>query len=84
MNERKFPTAFPLKHQKKDLVLACELGREVKTSLPVAGAAAALYSKVQPPKQPAQNAKYKPKRKNEVHGHDQHHSEVAGAAGPAV
>ena len=46
MNERKFPTAFPLKHQKKDLVLACELGREVKTSLPVAGAAAALYSKV--------------------------------------
>ena len=63
MNERKFPTAFPLKHQKKDLVLACELGREVKASLPVAGAAAALYSKVQPPKKPAQNDKHKPKKK---------------------
>ena len=46
MNERKFPTAFPLKHQMKDLVLACNLGKEVNASLPVAGAAAALYSKV--------------------------------------
>ena len=46
MNERKFPTAFPLKHQKKDLVLACDLGKEVNASMPVAGAAASLYSKV--------------------------------------
>ena len=52
MNERKFPTAFPLKHQKKDLVLACQLGQEVKASLPVAGAAAALYSKVHWPPNP--------------------------------
>ena len=40
------PTAFPLKHQKKDLVLACDLAEEVKVKLPVAKAASALYEKV--------------------------------------
>ena len=40
------PTAFPLKHQKKDLVLACDLAQELKVEMPVAKAAAALYEKV--------------------------------------
>lgn len=42
------PTAFPLKHQKKDLVLACDLAQELKVQMPVAKAAAALYEKVGP------------------------------------
>ena len=40
------PTAFPLKHQKKDLALACALAEEVRVQLPVAKAATALYEKV--------------------------------------
>jgi glyoxylate/succinic semialdehyde reductase len=34
-----YPTQFPLKHQHKDVRLACELGKEVGAALPVAEAA---------------------------------------------
>lgn len=39
MIEGKFSTAFPLKHQQKDMRLALALGDEVAQSLPVAAAA---------------------------------------------
>jgi hypothetical protein len=35
----KYPTAFPLKHQQKDMRLALALGDEVAQSMPVAAAA---------------------------------------------
>jgi len=42
-----FSTAFPLKHQQKDLRLALELGEELKQTLPVAGASNELYKSAQ-------------------------------------
>jgi len=39
MIEGKFPTAFPLKHQQKDMRLALALGDEAAQSMPVAAAA---------------------------------------------
>ncbi|EFN59865.1 hypothetical protein CHLNCDRAFT_133685 [Chlorella variabilis] len=41
----KFPTAFPLKHQQKDLRLALALGDEVQQPLPLAAAANELYKR---------------------------------------
>eukprot|EP00898_Chlorokybus_atmophyticus_P001328 jgi/Chlat1/2196/Chrsp17S08749 len=43
MLSRQYPTAFPLKHQQKDLRLAIALGDEVAQPLPVAAAANELY-----------------------------------------
>ncbi|KAK9834991.1 hypothetical protein WJX81_002574 [Elliptochloris bilobata] len=43
MVEGAYPTAFPLKHQEKDLRLALELGARVGQPLPVAAAARQLY-----------------------------------------
>ncbi|KAK9806870.1 hypothetical protein WJX72_005566 [[Myrmecia] bisecta] len=47
MAQRKYATAFPLKHQQKDLRLALELGQEVQQPLPVAAAANELYLQAQ-------------------------------------
>ncbi len=46
MIEGKYPTAFPLKHQQKDLRLALEAAGESSLSLPVAAAANDLYLEV--------------------------------------
>jgi len=45
MIEGKFPTAFPLKHQQKDMRLALALGDEAAQSMPVAAAANEVYKK---------------------------------------
>ena len=42
----KYPTAFPLKHQQKDMRLALEAAGEGGIALPVAAAANGLYVKV--------------------------------------
>lgn len=43
MAQGQFPTAFPLKHQQKDLRLALELGEGVAQRLPVAAVADKEY-----------------------------------------
>jgi len=43
MVARKYPTAFPLKHQQKDLRLALQLAEQVGQTTPVAAAANELY-----------------------------------------
>ena len=43
MAEGKFPTAFPLKHQRKDLELALNLSHSQSHELPVAAAATKLF-----------------------------------------
>lgn len=43
MAKNHFPTAFPLKHQQKDLRLALALGDKSEQPLPVAAAANDLY-----------------------------------------
>lgn len=43
MTQHKYPTAFPLKHQQKDLRLALELAHEHGQELPTASAANRLY-----------------------------------------
>lgn len=48
MIEGAYPTAFPLKHQLKDLRLALELGAAVGQPLPVAAAARQLYEQARP------------------------------------
>eukprot|EP00891_Asterochloris_glomerata_P009194 jgi/Astpho2/9194/Aster-07153 len=45
MVEQKFPTAFPLKHQQKDMRLALELGKQHGLTMPVAEAANDMYIK---------------------------------------
>lgn len=45
----KYPTAFPLKHQQKDMRLALEAAGEGGMKLPVAAAANDLYVKVTKP-----------------------------------
>ena len=46
MIEHKYPTAFPLKHQQKDMRLALELAQQHGQELPTAAAANHLYEKV--------------------------------------
>lgn len=46
MVEGKYPTAFPLKHQQKDLRLALQAAFEGGLKLPVAAAANNLYVEV--------------------------------------
>jgi 3-hydroxyisobutyrate dehydrogenase-like beta-hydroxyacid dehydrogenase len=46
MMEGRYPTAFPLKHQQKDLRLALEAAGEGSLTLPVAAAANDLYKEV--------------------------------------
>lgn len=46
MIEHKYPTAFPLKHQQKDMRLALELAEQHGQELPTAAAANQLYGKV--------------------------------------
>ena len=46
MTQHKYPTAFPLKHQQKDLRLALELAQEHGQELPTASAANRLYEQV--------------------------------------
>ena len=46
MLEQKFPTAFPLKHQQKDMRLALELARQKNQHMLTAAAANALYEQV--------------------------------------
>lgn len=46
MMEGRYPTAFPLKHQQKDLRLALEAAGEGSLTLPVAAAANNLYKEV--------------------------------------
>ena len=46
MKEQKYPTAFPLKHQRKDLELALKYAESTQQSLPVAAATTELYKKV--------------------------------------
>eukprot|EP01025_Chloroclados_australasicus_P017238 TRINITY_DN1877_c0_g1_i3.p1 TRINITY_DN1877_c0_g1~~TRINITY_DN1877_c0_g1_i3.p1 ORF type:complete len:252 (-),score=48.09 TRINITY_DN1877_c0_g1_i3:165-920(-) len=43
MSQRNYPTAFPLKHQQKDLRLALGLGEQTNTPLPVSSASNQLY-----------------------------------------
>jgi len=43
MVARRYPTAFPLKHQQKDLRLALQLAEQVGQTTPVAAAANELY-----------------------------------------
>lgn len=43
----RFPPAFPLKHQRKDLRLALELGAETRTPLPLTAAACELFAEAQ-------------------------------------
>lgn len=45
MIQEKFPPAFPLKHQQKDMRLALALGDEVEVSMPVAAAANEAFKK---------------------------------------
>lgn len=45
MQEHKYPTAFPLKHQQKDMRLALELAHQHGQQLPTAAAANGLYEK---------------------------------------
>lgn len=45
MIQEKFPAAFPLKHQQKDMRLALALGDEVEVSMPVAAAANEAFKK---------------------------------------
>lgn len=47
MQEHKYPTAFPLKHQQKDMRLALELALQNGQQLPTAAAANGLYEQVQ-------------------------------------
>lgn len=46
MAENKYPTAFPLKHQRKDLELALKYAKANEQELPVAAASTELYKKV--------------------------------------
>ena len=46
MQEHKYPTAFPLKHQQKDMRLALELAHQHGQHLPTAAAANGLYEQV--------------------------------------
>ena len=46
MAENKYPTAFPLKHQRKDLELALKYAKAQNQELPVAAASTELYKKV--------------------------------------
>lgn len=46
MVQGKYPTAFPLKHQQKDMRLALEVASEGGLTLPVAAAANDMYVKV--------------------------------------
>ena len=46
MVQGKYPTAFPLKHQQKDMRLALEIAGEGGMTLPVAAAANDMYVKV--------------------------------------
>lgn len=46
MVQGKYPTAFPLKHQQKDMRLALETAAEGGVQLPVASAANGMYVKV--------------------------------------
>lgn len=46
MLEGRYPTAFPLKHQQKDLRLALQAATEGSLELPVASAANGLYLEV--------------------------------------
>ena len=46
MVQGKYPTAFPLKHQQKDMRLALEAAGEGGMTLPVAAAANDMYVKV--------------------------------------
>lgn len=46
MQEHKYPTAFPLKHQQKDMRLALELAQQQGQQLPTASAANSLYEQV--------------------------------------
>ena len=46
MVQGKYPTAFPLKHQQKDMRLALEAAEEGGVSLPVAAAANSMYVRV--------------------------------------
>ena len=48
MVQGKYPTAFPLKHQQKDMRLALEIAQDKGVPLPVAGAANNMYVKVSP------------------------------------
>ena len=48
MVQGKYPTAFPLKHQQKDMRLALEAAAEGGMALPVAAAANGMYVKVSP------------------------------------
>ena len=46
MQEHKYPTAFPLKHQQKDMRLALELAHQNGQELPTAAASNSLYEQV--------------------------------------
>ena len=46
MQEHKYPTAFPLKHQQKDMRLALELAHQNGQELPTASASNNLYEQV--------------------------------------
>jgi len=46
MQEHKYPTAFPLKHQQKDMRLALELAHQNGQELPTSAAANHLYEQV--------------------------------------
>lgn len=48
MVDGKYPPAFPLRHQKKDMGLAEELGKATSQPLKVANAAHELYAQVSP------------------------------------
>ena len=49
MAKGQYPTAFPLKHQQKDLRLALELAAEHRQTLPLTSAANDLYVEVSHP-----------------------------------
>ena len=49
MVQGKYPTAFPLKHQQKDMRLALEAAEQSRIMLPVAAAANEMYKKVNRP-----------------------------------
>jgi glyoxylate/succinic semialdehyde reductase len=46
MAANKYPTAFPLKHQRKDLELALKYAAAQSQDLPVAAASTELFKKV--------------------------------------
>lgn len=46
MSQDNFPTAFPLKHQRKDLELALDYASTKDQELPVAAITTALFKKV--------------------------------------